>query len=91
MWYYYYYLQIAGHRNREASGELVTGLVHLHSSPDHSALTPLRGVSLGGFPPELVEAGILPPVRMAVTLVTNMQEAPCRGCPGLSALCACCP
>lgn len=41
MWYYYYYLQIAGHRNREASGELVTGLVSLHSSPDHSALTPL--------------------------------------------------
>lgn len=75
MWYSYYYLQIAGLRKREAGGELVTGLTSLCSSPDRPALTPLPGVSRGGFPPELAEEEILQPVRLQVTMavITNMR------------------
>lgn len=89
MWYYYYYLQIAGLRKREAGGELVTGLASLRSSPDRPALTPLGGVSRGGFPPELAGEAILQPVRLQVTMavITNMQGALCMGCPWLSAYC----
>ena len=77
---------------KEEAGELVTGLVSLHSPPSCTALAPLHGHFLGGFPPELAEAGIAQPVRMAVTMrvVTPTQGALCMSCPGLSALRACC-
>ena len=54
--YYYYYLQIAGFRRREAGGELVRW------PPDHTGLTappPPRGLSVAGWPPELAGEGVL--------------------------------
>lgn len=59
----------------------MTGLAGLLAPPDCIALTPPRGLSLAGFPPELTEAGNLQPVRMAVTMtgVTNKEGALCVG------------
>ena len=58
--YYYYYLQIAGFRRREAGGELVCW------PPDYTGLTTpspppplLHGLSLAGWPPELAGEGVL--------------------------------
>lgn len=84
---------LAGLGKREAGGEVVTGLVSLRLSPDRPARTPLSGLSLAGFPPELAEAGIWQPVRMVFTMtaVMNTRGAPCMGSPGPSALCAYCP